>query len=142
MQFQGVRPDLVKFEMRQTTGTPAWVPEAKKPGFFGRLLSGLGRIVGAVAVPLSFVFPPAALVAAGSYGGATIGDMVQAKAQQRVMEANAQRAQQAGYIPGLGVDQPGVMPASAAIGSPYNHDVMNVLFTRGDASLSMAHELK
>lgn len=136
MQYQGVRPDLVKFEMRQATGTPAWQQEIKKPGGFGRFLSGLGRIVGAVAAPLSFIFPPAALAAAGMYGASSIGDQIQAKSYQRAMEAQAQRNPQNISFPGLDLGSMGIQPASSPL-SQKNEMVMNVLFARDGASQAM-----
>ncbi len=143
MDFQGVRPDLVKFEMRQATGTPAWQKEIRKPGFFGRLLSGFGRIAGAVAAPFSFMFPPAALATAGMYGAAGIGDQIQYRAYERAMGSAAQRNLQNVSFPGLDLSGGGggIQPAAAAGVSPNDEMVMNVLFARDQASLSMAHEL-
>ena len=141
MDFQGVRPDLVKFEMRQATGTPAWEKEIKKPGFFGRLMSGVGRIAGAVAAPFSFMFPPAALAAAGMYGVAGVGDQIQAKNYQRAMESASQRNLNNVSFPGLDVSgQGGIQPASTAV-SPQDERIMNVLFSRDSASMSMAQAI-
>lgn len=140
MQFQGVRPDLVKFEMRQATGTPAWAKEVKRPGFFGRLLSGFGRITGAVASPLAFMFPPAALGAAGMYGVASIGDQMQYKAYEKAMTSAQQRDLTNASFPGLNMGEIGIQPASASI-SPNDEMIMNVLFARDSASLSMAHSI-
>ncbi|MBI5299786.1 MAG: hypothetical protein HY877_05790 [Deltaproteobacteria bacterium] len=139
MDFQGVRPDFVKYEMRQTTGTPAWQKEVRKPGGFGRFLSGIGRLFGAIAAPLSFIFPPAALATAGMYGASAIGDQIQTKSYQKTMEAQASRNAQNVSFPGLGV-QSGFQPTSAGI-SPQNDRIMNVLFSRDNASMSMAHSL-
>ncbi len=137
MQFQGVRPDLVKFEMRQATGTPAWQQEIKRPGGFGRFLSGIGRIFGAVAAPLSFIFPPAALAAAGMYGASSIGDQIQSKAYQNAMEAQAQRNPQNVSFPGLDVGGAApFQPASTPL-TQQNEMVMNVLFNRGNAQQAM-----
>lgn len=140
MNFQGVRPDLVKFEMRQATGRPAWEKEVKKPGFFGRLLSGVGRIVGAVAAPLAFMFPPAALAAAGMYGVSAIGDQVQYKSYERAMQSAAQRNLQNVSFPGLDLGGIAIQPASAPL-SPRDDMIMNVLFARDEASLAMAHQI-
>ncbi len=137
MDFQGVRPDLVKFEMRQTTGTPAWEKEIHKPGFFGRLMSGVGRVVGAVAAPFSFMFPPAALAAAGMYGVAGIGDQVQYRTYQRAMESASQRNLTNTSFPGLDTGNIGLQPASASV-STNDQQIMNVLFARDQASLSMS----
>lgn len=143
MDFQGVRPDLVKFEMRKTTGRPAWADPPKKQGFFGRLLSGVGRFFGAVAAPLSFMFPPAALAAAGMYGVAQIGDQIQYKAYARMMKDREESSLQNASFPGLemgGGSAMGFQPAtgtSAAI-STQNEMVMNVLFARDGANMAMA----
>lgn len=140
MDFQGVRPDLVKFEMRQATGTPAWAKEIKKPGFFGRLLSGMGRIVGATAAPLSFLFPPAALAAAGMYGVSALGDQMQYRAYEKAMHSASQRSLENVSFPGLDLGNIGIQPAAHAV-SPQDEQIMNVLFARDQASLQMAHAL-
>ncbi|MBI4125092.1 MAG: hypothetical protein HY609_04270 [Deltaproteobacteria bacterium] len=140
MDFQAVRPDLVKFEMRQATGTPAWAKEIKKPGFFGRLLSGLGRIAGATAAPLSFIFPPAALAAAGMYGVSAIGDQIQYNAYEKAFSSAAQRDLSNASFPGLDLGNIGIQPATHAI-SPQDEQIMNVLFARDQASLGMAHAI-
>lgn len=141
MEFKAVRPDLVKYEMRQTTGTPAWEKEVKKPGAFGRVMSGSGRVLGSVAAPLSFLFPPAALAAAGMYGVASIGDQVQVRSYERAMEAATNRNFSPISFPGLdpyGVSN--VQPTSTPL-SPHNEMVMEVLFTRDAALGSMVNEL-
>lgn len=140
MNFQGVRPDLVKFEMRQATGTPAWEKEVKRPGFFGRLLSGVGRIVGAVAAPFSFMFPPAALGTALMYGAAGIGDQIQYRSYERAMQSAGQRDLQNVSFPGLDWGGMSIQPASAPL-SPHDEMIMNVLFARDGASLAMAHDI-
>lgn len=137
MNFQGVRPDLVKFEMRQTSGRPAWMKEAKRPGFFGRLLSGLGRLVAGVAAPLSFIFPPAALAAAGMYGVGQIGDQIQYRAYQKAME-NQSQLQNASF-PGLDLGGSSFRPASSV--SAQDQRVMDVLFSRDTASAAMVQEI-
>lgn len=141
MEFPTVRPDFVKYEMRQTTGTPAWQQEVKKRGFFGRLLSGIGRIFGAVAAPLSFIFPPAALAAAGMYGVSQIGDQIQARAYAKTLQDRAQNNPQNVSFPGLEMGGPqGLRPAHQAL-SPHNEMVLNVLFTRDGASQAMSHQI-
>src|SRR3989344_5497551 len=115
MTLQTVRPDLVKFEMRQTTGRPAWQAEVKKPGFFARLLSGVGKFFGAIAAPLSFIFPPAAL---------------------------GKRNPENVSFPGLDLGGfGGIQPASGVGISPKSAMIMDVLFARDGASLSMAHRI-
>ncbi len=140
MQFNPVQPSLVKYEMRMVQGVDPHVREQKKPGFFGRLLSGLGRVLGAVAAPLSFIFPPAALGAAGMYGIGAIGDQMQAKAYQKQAE-KMQREQQTNVsFPGLQMDGEQVQPAGFDI-SASDERVMNVLFARNDAMTEMAHSI-
>ena len=68
MSLNTIKPDLVRYEMRMVQGQNPHVREQKKPGAFGRFLSGMGKILGSIAMPLSFIFPPAALGAAGMYG--------------------------------------------------------------------------
>jgi len=142
MTLQTVRPDLVKFEMRQTTGRPAWQAEVKKPGFFARLLSGVGKFFGAIAAPLSFIFPPAALGAAGMYGLGSIGDQIQAQSYQKQMEAAGKRNPENVSFPGLDLGGfGGIQPASGVGISPKSAMIMDVLFARDGASLSMAHRI-
>lgn len=139
MQFSPIQPDLVKYEMRMVQGVDATVKEQKKPGFFGRLLSGLGRVFGAVAAPLSFIFPPAAIAAAGMYGLSSIGDQMQAKAYAKQAEKMQREGQTQVSFPGLQLDS-SLAPASFDI-SAADERVMNVLFARGDAMTQMAQSI-
>lgn len=140
MQFSPIQPDLVRYEMKMVQGVDPHVREQRKPGFFGRLLSGLGRVLGAVAMPLSFIFPPAAIGAAGMYGVGAIGDQMQAKAYQKQME-KMQRDQQTNVsFPGLQLDAEALAPAGFDI-SASDERVMNVLFARNDAMTQMAHSI-
>lgn len=116
-------------------GVDPHVREQKKPGFFGRLLSGLGRVLGAVAAPLSFIFPPAAIAAAGMYGLGKIGDQMQVSAYQKQMQKQQAAAQPVSY-PGMELDAGGVSPASFDV-SVQDAQIMNVLFSRGDAQTAM-----
>lgn len=138
MEFRSVQPSLIKYEMRMVQGVDPHVREQKKPGFFGRLLSGLGRVLGAVAMPLSFIFPPAAIGAAGMYGLGQIGDQMQMKAAQKQMEQMQRQQQTQVSFPGLQLSDPGVSPAGFDI-SARDAQVMDVLFARGDAMTQMAH---
>ena len=142
MEFKGIQPDLVRFEMRRTSGRPAWEKEVKKPGGFSRFLSGMGRILGAVSAPLSFVFPPMALASAGMYGLAGVGDYVQAKHYGRMAEAQANKGMQNIVFPGLdGGTQTGqIQPAGYAV-SPQQEQVLDVLFAREDAMMHMAQQI-
>lgn len=140
MQFSPIQPDLVKYEMRMVQGVDAHAREQKKPGFFGRLLSGMGRVLGAVATPLSFIFPPAAIGAAGMYGIGAIGDQMQAKSYQKQAE-KMQRDQQTNVsFPGLQMDSEAMQPVNFDI-SASDERVMNVLFARNDAMTEMAHSI-
>jgi hypothetical protein len=106
MQFQPIQKDVLMYEILNLSGRPAAQAQRKRHGAFGRFLSGLGRFVGAIAAPLSFLFPPAGIAAAASYVGAGIGDFIQQKAAVKVMKQqnrDVMDAQQMGqiYIPGL-----------------------------------------
>jgi hypothetical protein len=121
--------------MRMVQGIDPHVREQRKPGFFGRLLSGLGRVLGAVAAPMSFIFPPAAIAAAGMYGLGKIGDQMQVSAYQKMMEKQQQAMQPVAY-PGMELDASGLSPASFDV-SAHDARVMDVLFSRGDVQTSM-----
>lgn len=140
MQFSPIQPDLVKYEMRMVQGVDPTVREQKKPGFFGRLLSGLGRVLGAVAMPLSFIFPPAAIGAAGMYGIGSIGDQMQAKSAQKQMDKMQREQQTQVSFPGLQMDAEAIQPVGYDI-SASDERVMNVLFARNDAMTEMAHSI-
>ena len=146
MDFRPVKPDLVRFEMRKTEGVPAQLEEIKKPGTFGRFLSGMGRFFGAVSMPLTFIFPPAALAAAGMYGVGQIGDIVQQRAYSRAIEQQAIKQQTSQVVyPGLGAtgEGSGMQRASGTARGVSNEEdrVMNVLFARDQALNAMAQEL-
>jgi len=126
--------------MRMVQGVDPHVKEQKKPGFFARLLSGVGRVLGAVAAPLSFIFPPAAIGAAGMYGLSQIGDQMQMRVAQRQMEKQQRENQTQVSFPGLQMDQSAIQPASFDI-SAADERVMNVLFARNDAMTQMAHSI-
>lgn len=103
----------------------------------------MGRVLGAVAAPLSFVFPPAALAAAGMYGAAQTGDIVQAHAYTRAIEQRQKEQANLVVYPGLDMGGMGNMQPVSGTQS-YNardEQVMNVLFTRDNALHSMAESL-
>jgi hypothetical protein len=121
-------------------GVDPSVKEAKRPGFFSRLLSGLGRVLGAVAMPLSLIFPPAAIGAAGMYGIGQIGDQMQAKVAQKQAEKQQRQQQTQVSFPGLEMDQSAVQPASYDM-SASDERVMNVLFSRNELMNQTAHSI-
>jgi len=136
-----VKPDMVRYEMRMVQGVDPNVREQRKPGFFGRLLSGVGKVLGSVAMPLSFVFPPAALGAAGMYGIGAIGDQMQVKAQNKMMEKQ-QREQTTNVVfPGMEMGAGhGPQPAAFDL-SARDQQVMNVLDARGGSMSDMTRNL-
>ena len=137
-----MNPDLVRFEMRMVQGQDVNVREQKRPGAFSRFISGLGKVLGSIAMPLSFVFPPAALASAGMYGIGALGDMGQARAAQKVAE-KAQREQNTMVsVPGLdiGGGAQAIAPAGFDL-SAREQAVMNVLDTRGGAMQDMARSI-
>lgn len=140
MDFTPIKPDLVKFEMRMVQGVNPHEKEMKQPGGFARFLSGAGRVLGSVALPLSFIFPPAAIGAATMYGTSAVGDQM----QQRIYLKQAEQMQrnQATNVsfPGLGVGDGGLQPAAGTV-SAADETVMNVLFKRNDAMMENAHML-
>jgi len=138
MSINTVQPDLVRYEMRMVQGVDPNVREQKTPGRFGRFLSGLGKILGSVAMPLSFLFPPAGLAAAGMYGLGSIGDQVQKKAYVNAAEkAQKERPQQASF-PGLEIGgMPMAQPASFDL-SARDQQVMQVLGARGGSMNEMS----
>lgn len=138
MSFSSIQPTLIKYEMRTVQGQDPRVREKRKPGFFGRLLSGAGRILGAVAAPLSFIFPPAAIAAAGMYGLGKVGDQMQVSAYQKMVEKQQQAAMPVSY-PGMDIGGGGgATPASFDV-SAQDARVMDVLFSRGNAQTGMSN---
>ena len=140
MSINTVKPDLVRFEMRMVQGQDVHEREKKRPGAFGRFLSGIGKILGSIAMPLSFIFPPAAIGAAGMYGLGAIGDQVQGRAYARAAEKMQKERPQQASFPGLEIDGMGPRPASFDI-STRDQQVMQVLDARGGALNEMAHTL-
>ena len=140
MEFKPIQPDLVRFEMRLVKGEDPHSQAQKRPGRFGRFLSGVGKVLGAAAMPMSFIFPPAAIAAAGLYGVGQIGDQSQARANQRTME-NIQRQQMTTVsFPGLNTGGSGITPAAATIpGAAGDSQVMDVLYQRDSAAMEMSH---
>jgi hypothetical protein len=143
MNFNPVKPDVIKYEMRMVSGENPMAEQQKKPGAFGRFLSGVGKFFGAVAAPLSLIFPPAAIGAAGMYGVGQIGDQMQYKSYQKMMDQ--QSTPQYISYPGMDiVPTPGGVPVSKAPGyqaSLMDERVMDVLFARNDMMLESAKKI-
>ncbi len=140
MSINTIQPDMVRYEMRMVQGQDPKVREQKRPGFFGRLLSGVGKVLGAIAAPLSFIFPPAALGAAGMYGISAIGDQMQARSNARAAEKmQRDQPQQASY-PGIEIDGMAMQPASFDL-SARDQQVMQVLDARGGSMSAMSQRI-
>jgi hypothetical protein len=139
VSFSKVQPTLVKYEMRMVQGIDPTVREQRKPGFFGRLLSGIGKVLGAVAAPLSFIFPPAAIAAAGMYGMSKIGDQMQVSAYKKQAQKQQQAMQPAVY-PGMELDSSNIRGASFDV-STQDAQIMDVLYSRGDAQTAMMQSI-
>lgn len=141
MPNNNIKTDLVRYEMRMVQGQDPHVREQKKPGAFGRFLSGLGRVLGAVAMPMSFLFPPAAIGAAGMYGMSQIGDGMQARAYGRAMEKQQRDSMTQVAFPGLEIGGgPQVRPAAGSFAAG-DQAVMNVLDARGGSMSEMSGSL-
>ncbi|OGQ49452.1 MAG: hypothetical protein A3I09_04225 [Deltaproteobacteria bacterium RIFCSPLOWO2_02_FULL_47_10] len=138
MNFTPIKPDLVKYEMRMVSGENPFEQQQKKPGAFGRFLSGIGRFFGAVAAPMSLIFPPAAIGAAGMYGIGQIGDQMQYKSYQKVMQQQASPQ----YISYPGLDLGSNAGSGAAMQISANDQmIMDVLFARNSMMLEGAHRV-
>ena len=137
MAIDTVHPDLVRFEMRMVQGQDPNVREQKRPGAFGRFLSGIGKVLGAVAMPLSLIFPPAGLAAAGMYGLGALGDGLNAKAQAKMQEKAQRESMTNVSFPGLGMGS--VQPAMDDSGS--HVDTMKLLGARTGALNGLARRI-
>ncbi len=141
MALNTIQPDMVKFEMRMVQGENPHAREQKKPGAFGRFLSGLGRVLGSVAMPLSFIFPPAAIGAAGMYGIGQIGDQVQTRAYANAAE-KAQRQQATNVaFPGLQLGGASAVRPAAFDMTGRDQSVMDVLSARGGSMSEMSQKI-
>lgn len=136
MSFDQIRPDLVRFEMRMVQGLDPSVREQKKPGAFGRFLSGFGKVLGAITAPLSFLFPPLGIAALGLYGAGAIGDQMQAKAYGKMQEKMQREQAQNVSFPGLNI---GPMPAADMNEfSSLEPTVKQAMVARGNSLTDMA----
>lgn len=143
MEFPRIRPDQIKYEVRTISGENIHAQQQKKPGGFARFLSGLGRIFGAIAAPLSFIFPPAAIGAAAAYGVGRLGDMMQYKAYQKMA---GQQQGEAGPLMLPGIEQSAFdLTKEGALAQPVSakdQQVLNVLSARNDLMLEGAQQMK
>lgn len=122
--------------MRMVSGEDPFAKHQKQPGGFGRFLSGVGRLLGAVAMPFSFIFPPAMIGALSAYGLGQIGDQVQQKTYMKSMQQQASHQAQQVAFPGM----EDVMGGAQL--SPVQTDVLNVLYARNDLMMESAHAIK
>lgn len=140
MEFQPVKPDLVKYEMRMVEGENPYQKEQKRPGAFARFMSGAGKVLGSMAMPMSLIFPPAAIGAAGMYGMGAIGDQMQQRIYVNELQKMQQQSMTSVSFPGLGVGPGGVQPAAGSVPAA-DEQVMGILFQRNNAMLESAHGL-
>ncbi len=133
MTFQKVNPDMVRYEMRMVQGQDVQQREQKRPGGFGRFLSGIGRVLGSMAMPLSIIFPPAAIAAAGMYGVGQIGNSLQKRAYAKSAQQNMQQQMMTTGFPG--------MDFNAVNDHHSNEKVGNVLRARGETLANMANRM-
>jgi hypothetical protein len=89
-------------------------------------------------MPMSFIFPPAAIGAAAMYGSAQIGDGIQARAYQKMAEKQQRDSMTQVSFPGLEFGGPSVVPAAGTVGAGDN-SVMQVLDARGTANSQMSN---
>lgn len=147
MDFGRIQPDAIKYEVRQLSGTDIRASQQRKHGGFGRFLSGLGRILGAIAAPLSFIFPPAAIGAAAAYGVSKIGDMVQISGAKKTMEQQADQSGQLGqvYIPGLTETSMNLTRETVRVFDPTTQvrerQAQQILMTRNAMTMESAHQV-
>lgn len=138
MEFRPIQPDVVKYEMKMVKGEDIYQKHQKTPGGFGRFLSGFGKLIGTLAMPFSFICPPAMIGALSAYGLGSIGDQVQYKAAEKVMmEQQAHQATQVSF-PGMEEMFGGAQGYSI---SPVQADVLNVLYAKNDLMMDTAHSI-
>ena len=136
-----INSDMVRYEMRVVQGQDPHAREVKRPGKFGRFLSGLGKIFGSIAMPLSFMFPPAAIGAAGMYGIGAIGQGMEARSYAKAAEKMQQQQHTRVSFPGLqmgGMSQ--IQPAAGTMAGN-NQQIMQVLDARGNSMTDMSQRI-
>lgn len=136
MDFNAIKPDLIKYEARVVQGQDPYEAAKKRPGAFARFLSGFGKVMGSVAAPLSFLFPPAAIGAASMYGVGTLGDQMQQRTYQKEAEELQRQNTTMVSYPGIDASKStgNLYPASLTSQQPGMTEddaaVMSVLFAR------------
>jgi len=138
MAFNQIRPDFVRYEMRMVQGEEPFAVHQKRPGGFGRFLSGLGKVLGAIAAPFSFIFPPAMIGALTMYGLGSIGDRIQAAAYNKQMKNEMLRQASQVVIPGM--EDGGALTLTG--GAFPAEDVLNVLYARNDMMMESVEKMK
>lgn len=139
MDFQPIKPDMVKYEMRMVQGQDPFTKHQKRPGGFGRFLSGIGKLFGALAMPFSLICPPAMIGALGAYGLGQIGDQIQYSSYQKAAQQQAAHQTQNVSFPGM-EDMFGGRPTAPI--SAVQADVLNVLYSRNDLMMESAHAME
>lgn len=147
MEFNAVNADTIKFEMRGMSGDTAVTQEKKKKGFFGRLFSGLLKLVAAPLSVLGMAIPPAGLAAAGAYGLSQTIDIAQANSAAKRAAQNVPAQPQSYYLPGVDTGgmsdaASGAAPGSTAVPSAMRQQVMDVLYARNDAMMDSTAAFK
>lgn len=139
MDFRPVKPDQVRYEMRMVQGRDPFEKHQKSPGAFGRFLSGVGRLFGALAMPFSIFCPPAMIGALGMYGLGKVGDQIQYSSYMK--QAQQQQTHQAQKVAFPGMEDvfggPQVTPLSSV-----QSDVLNVLYARNDMMMESARAIE
>lgn len=146
MDFARLQPDVIKYEVRRLSGDPIGQARQKKPGGFARFLSGLGRLAGAVMGPLSFVFPPAAIGAAASYGLSQTGDIMQGGAARKMLQQQQDAQGDMGqvYIPGLTQTSMDLTSEQGKVFKPMtvrDQQATQILVARNDLDLATAQQV-
>lgn len=153
MAYDRIQPDYIKYEARVVQGQDPTEAERKRPGGFARFLSGCGKVLGAVAAPLSFIFPPAAIGAATMYGVGTLGDQMQQRNAQKEFEQMQRENATVISYPGLDASKSAsnLRPASFGVTqqpqaqagmTEQDAAVMSVLFARNTMMMQTGTQIE
>ncbi|MBT3182524.1 MAG: hypothetical protein HN337_08475 [Deltaproteobacteria bacterium] len=132
---------MVRYEMRMVQGQDPNAREVKKPGGFGRFLKGFGRILGSIAMPMSFMFPPAAIGAAGMYGISAVGQGMEARSYAKAADKMQQNQMTQVAFPGLEMGGMSQIQPAAGTFAGNNQQIMNVLGARGNSMSDMSQKI-